>query len=67
MPTYAYACSKCGTRFEAFASIAKKESGWQPLCPKCGSHETRQTFGSVAVMVGSRRPPTGGCCAPRGE
>jgi len=66
MPTYTYACDKCGARFEAFAAIAKKESGWRPLCPKCGSQEAHQTFQAVAVVVGTRRPPSGGCCSPRG-
>jgi putative FmdB family regulatory protein len=66
MPTYTYVCSKCGTHFEAFASIAKKQAGWEPACPKCGSQETRQTFQGLAVVVGTRRPPSGGCCSPQG-
>jgi putative FmdB family regulatory protein len=66
MPIYTYVCEKCGARFEAFASIKKKETGWQPRCPRCDSPHTRQTYESVAVRVGAREPaPPSGCCAPR--
>lgn len=65
MPVYSYLCEACETRFDAFASIAKKEAGWRPLCPKCGSDKTRQIFQSVALMVGTRPPSSGGCCSPR--
>ena len=67
MPTYTYQCEKCQAEFEAFASIRKKDAGWQPVCPKCGSSQTRQTFKAVARLVGSRQTPSGGgCCSSRG-
>jgi len=68
MPVYTYMCEKCKTEFEAFASIQKKESGWQPECPKCGSTQTRQTFKPVMLISDSRRSPSGGsgCCSSRG-
>jgi putative FmdB family regulatory protein len=66
MPTYTYLCEKCGVAFEVFASVQKKETGWHPACPKCGSPQTRQTYQSIATLVGTRKPQTGGsCCTPR--
>lgn len=67
MPTYTYACKECGSDFEAFASIKKKQAGWQPKCPRCGSSETRPTLKAVATLIGpDRRPPGGGCCSFNG-
>ncbi len=66
MPVYAYVCETCGTEFDAFASIQKKESGWQPRCPKCGSVQTRHVFKAVAMIARpSSVPPRGGCCSSR--
>lgn len=68
MPVYSHICKKCKSEFEAFASIQKKESGWQPACPKCGSAQTRQIFKPVMTISASRQSPPGGsgCCSPRG-
>ncbi len=66
MPFYTYICQECDSYFESFASIQKKESGWKPICPKCGSTKTCQIFAAVAVSTGSKRSyPTGGCCGSR--
>ncbi len=66
MPIYTYICEACDTRFEAFASIKKKESGWQPQCPRCGSPQSRQVFTAVSVIASPRAAsPAGGCCSPR--
>ncbi|MGQ9849545.1 MAG: FmdB family zinc ribbon protein [Aggregatilineaceae bacterium] len=66
MPTYAYQCEECGTEFDAFASIAKKEAGWQPRCPKCSSARIRQIFKTAPVIARSAQPlPRGGCCSSR--
>ena len=66
MPIYSYRCDDCKTEFEAFASIKKKETGWQPLCPKCGSQNTRQNYKTIATMLSSKQmPPGGGCCSNR--
>ena len=46
MPTYSYACTECGNRFDAvqaFSDDALKE------CPKC-SGQLRKLFGSVGVV-----------------
>ena len=69
MPMYSYVCEKCQTQFEAFASIQKKESGWKPDCPRCGSSQTRQTFGAVGLIHLTRQNSPrgeGGCCSPQG-
>jgi putative FmdB family regulatory protein len=67
MPTYTYVCEECGAEFEAFASIKKKETGWRPECPECGSPQTRQTFKAVAVIAGSRRSRFDGSCCSAGR
>lgn len=68
MPVYTYTCGNCNTHFEAFDSIQKKESGWQPSCPKCGSTQTRQIYKPVAAIHGSRPISSrgGGRCSRRG-
>jgi putative FmdB family regulatory protein len=65
MPIYIYKCEKCETEFEAFASIQKKEAGWQPQCPKCNSAQTRQIFKPIAMIGNSQQSPSGGggCCS----
>jgi len=66
MPFYSYICQRCNSVFEAFASFEKKERGWKPVCPNCGSRDVRQEF-TAAVRVGksSVPPRQGGCCNPR--
>ncbi len=64
MPTYSYICEECKANFEAFASIQKKDAGWQPECPKCGSKRTRQTFKPVVRITRRGEPSSGqGCCS----
>jgi putative FmdB family regulatory protein len=66
MPIYTYRCETCKTAFEAFASIQKKETGWQPTCPKCGSSQTRQTYQPIFTLDRSQNTSAGGsCCTPR--
>jgi putative FmdB family regulatory protein len=67
MPVYTYKCEKCKSDFEAFASIQKKEMGWKPVCPRCESTWTRQTFKPVVMVSAARGRPSGGggCCSPR--
>jgi len=50
MPTYEYACKKCGHRFEAWQKITD-----EPLteCPKCGSEIHRVLFPAGVVFKGS--------------
>lgn len=64
MPLYAYICEDCETEFDAFATISKKEAGWRPQCPKCGSAQTRHIFKMVPVIARSPALPSkGGCCS----
>ena len=65
MPTYEYACPDCATKFNVRASFSEKEKGLKPVCPKCGSKDTVQVFGSVMILARSRgsSPP----CCPGGD
>jgi len=66
MPIYAYECENCGAAFDAFASIPKKESGWRPQCPQCGSTQTRHIFKVVPLIARSPGASSkGGCCSSR--
>jgi len=48
MPTYEYACQKCGHRFEQMQSITAK-----PLkkCPSCGKAALQRLFGAGAGFI----------------
>jgi putative FmdB family regulatory protein len=41
MPTYEFACGKCGKEFSLILSMKEKEST-KPTCPQCGSDEVVQ-------------------------
>ena len=47
MPTYEYACMKCGHRFEEFQSIMA-----EPIsdCPECAGRVERQISGGVGLI-----------------
>ena len=46
MPTYEYACSKCGHAFEAFQSFSDAPIA---ICPECGG-EVKKVFSNVGVV-----------------
>ena len=48
MPTYDYACEKCGHRFDEFQSITAK-----PLrkCPECGKMALKRLIGAGAGII----------------
>lgn len=45
MPTYAYACTSCGHRFDAVQSFADASL---TVCPECGG-TLRKQYGSIGV------------------
>lgn len=46
MPTYSYACTECGNRFDAVQAFSEDSL---TSCPKC-SGRLRKLFGSVGVV-----------------
>jgi putative FmdB family regulatory protein len=51
MPTYSYACPKCGHEYEKFQKITDRT---RTKCPKCGTRgERRITGGAGLVFKGS--------------
>lgn len=48
MPTYAYACEKCGHTFDEFQSIKA-----EPLrkCPQCGKLKLKRLIGTGAAIL----------------
>lgn len=46
MPTYSYACTECGNRFDAVQAFSDDAL---TTCPKC-SGKLRKLFGSVGVV-----------------
>ncbi|MFO7676606.1 MAG: zinc ribbon domain-containing protein [bacterium] len=54
MPVYEFKCEECGRRFDLVASLAEKESGLKPECPKCGSANCTQVFGRVNIVTTSK-------------
>ena len=46
MPTYEYACSKCGHEFEAVQSFSDTPI---TVCPECGG-EVKKVFSNVGVV-----------------
>lgn len=54
---YDYKCNKCGEVFEVWTTLAEKEKGLRPKCPKCSSEDTRQMMSTVGLGGSSK---TGG-------
>lgn len=54
MPVYEYSCDGCGYNFDIIATLAEKEAGLIPICPKCGGRNVRQIFGRFTVVGGSK-------------
>lgn len=48
MPTYAYACERCGHEFEAFQSITAKP---MRKCPACGRTSLKRLIGTGAGII----------------
>jgi putative FmdB family regulatory protein len=43
MPTYSYACKKCGKQFQEVLSF-REYAERKPKCPKCGSRSIQQVL-----------------------
>ena len=54
MPVYEFQCQDCGKKFETVATLAEKEAGLDPACPKCGRHRARQVFSRFTLLAGSK-------------
>jgi putative FmdB family regulatory protein len=66
---YEYRCPSCGQYFEVRATLAEKEAGLKPVCPKCQARNAEQVFTRVGLAFGrgGSAPPSfsgGGCCGP---
>ena len=54
MPVYEFQCQDCGKKFEIVATLAEKEAGLDPACPKCGRMRARQVFSRFTLLTGSK-------------
>ena len=54
MPVYEFQCQDCGKKFEIVATLAEKEAGLDPTCPKCGRKRARQVFSRFTLLAGSK-------------
>lgn len=64
---YEYQCTECGEVFEVWATLAEKEKGLRPQCPKCRCEDTRQIITAVALAGSSksrRSTDAGPMCGP---
>ncbi|HHV63391.1 MAG TPA: zinc ribbon domain-containing protein [Firmicutes bacterium] len=50
MAMYDMRCRNCGEKFSLFCSWEEMK---EAKCPKCGSDDVTQVYGSVAVLGGS--------------
>ncbi len=66
MPIYEYLCSECKTTFDVRATLAEKEKGLKPKCPKCGSEKTIRSFSRINLISSSqgRNFTPGPSCGP---
>jgi putative FmdB family regulatory protein len=54
MPVYEYQCESCSKKFDIIATLAEKEAGLNPQCPKCGAARARQVLGRFTLLTGSK-------------
>ena len=54
MPVYEYECENCGRKFDLLATLAEKEAGLVPVCPKCGAKRARQVLGRFTLLASSK-------------
>ncbi len=61
MPTYEFACSECGERFDVRATIREREASSGFACPKCGSPRTEQILTAPMILRRGAGAPFAGC------
>lgn len=49
MPIYEYSCESCGARFDKLMRRVSSSQEVCPICPQCGSQETRRIPSAFAV------------------
>jgi putative FmdB family regulatory protein len=49
MPSYAFRCKNCGTRFDLFYKTIKDYEDATPLCVQCGSESLSRLIQQVAI------------------
>jgi len=54
VPVYEFQCQDCGKKFDVVATLAEKEVGLDPTCPKCGRKRARQVFSRFTLLTGSK-------------
>jgi len=62
MPIYEFVCPACKARLEIMATVAEKEKGLKPVCPRCGYEKMIPVFGGFSI--GSSRGSSGGSFCP---
>ena len=66
MPFYEYECIQCHERFEVFATLAQKEQGLAPRCPKCEGDRVQRIFDTLVLIPHGGEPSSprsgGSCC-----
>jgi putative FmdB family regulatory protein len=54
MPTYVFKCGACGQQFEKIMTIAEREKGKPPSCPKCKKHKAERVYTSFYAKTGRK-------------
>jgi len=68
MPLYEYLCRDCGQPFEKMVRMSEQEQ--TPVCPSCGSPDTRKqisTFASHGFSSGSSASAASSSCSSTGR
>jgi len=60
MPIYDYRCTECGAEFEKMVRLS--EADRTPLCPECGSPDTRKQITTFASPSSSSKNSTSSSC-----
>ena len=64
MPTYEFACTDCGEKFEVRASMSEKDKGLKPACPTCGSTSATPLLSRPSINTGGKATSSSCCSGP---